>query len=335
MKLSDGTYLRKLEAGIRNGNPVLLENVEEVLDPALEPVLNKAIVKRGGQMVLRLGDSDVPYDENFRFYITTKMANPHYLPEICIKVTIINFTVTLLGLEDQLVAEVVANEQPELAVKRTELVVQIAKDKKEMDDLEQLILKLLADAAGDVLKDDTLIVTLDQSKKTGDECKERTEVAEKAMIEINAVTETLRPVATRASILYFVLADLGRIDPMYQYSLEYFVSLFQLRLRESEKHDDVMKRISILLNDITRFMYLNICRGLFEDHKMLFSFLVCVQILRNPSHTKYIGKRTIEMAEWLFFLRGVEAGKGAVPDDREDGLSAPAWITPAAWSKLD
>merc|ERR1719181_2540640 len=249
MKLSDGTYLRKLEAGIRNGNPVLLENVEEVLDPALEPVLNKAIVKRGGQMVLRLGDSDVPYDENFRFYITTKMANPHYLPEICIKVTIINFTVTLLGLEDQLVAEVVANENPELAQKRTELVVQIAKDKKEMDDLEQLILKLLADAAGDVLKDDSLIITLDQSKKTGDECKERTTVAEEAMVEINEVTETLRPVATRASILYFVVADLGMIDPMYQYSLEYFVSLFQIRLQNSEQNEDVLKRIMILLTD--------------------------------------------------------------------------------------
>merc|ERR1719162_1945166 len=47
------------------------------------------------------------------------------------------------------------------------------------------------------------------------------------MVEIEEVTETLRPVATRASILYFVVADMGRIDPMYQYSLEYFVSLFQ------------------------------------------------------------------------------------------------------------
>jgi dynein heavy chain len=334
-KLTDGTYLRKLEAGIRAGTPVLIENVEEVLDPAIEPVLTKAIVKRGGQMVLRLGDTDVPYDENFALSITTKMANPHYLPEICIKVTIINFTVTLLGLEDQLVAEVVANENPELAAKRTELVVQIAADKKEMDDLEQLILKLLADAGGDVLKDDSLIVTLDQSKKTGDECKDRTEIAEKAMIEINEVTETLRPVATRASILYFVIADLGRIDPMYQYSLEYFVGLFQNRLRESEKSDDVLKRITIILNDFTRFMYLNICRGLFEDHKMLFSFLVCVQILRVEVHAKYIKRTPIPMAEWLFFLRGIESGKGSVPDERPDGLTAPDWVIPLTWGKLD
>jgi dynein heavy chain len=334
-KTGNPIYLRKLEAGIRNGNPVLLENVEEVLDPAIEPVLSKAIVKRGNQLVLRLGDTDVPYDEAFNLNITTKMANPHYLPEICIKVTVINFTVTLLGLEDQFVSDVVANENPELAAKRAELVVQIANDKKEMDDLEQLILKLLADAAGDVLKDDSLIVTLDQSKKTGDECKERTDIAEKAMVEIEVVTETLRPVATRSSILYFVLADLGKIDPMYQYSLEYFVGLFQARLRDSEQSEDILKRIRILLDDITRFIYLNICRGLFEDHKMLFSFLISVQILRLEKHAQYIKRTPIDMKEWLVFLRGVEAGKGAIPDAREDGLEAPPWILPVTWSKLD
>ena len=46
-------------------------------------------------MMIRLGDTDVDYDPNFKSYITTKMANPHYLPEVCIKVTIINFTVTM------------------------------------------------------------------------------------------------------------------------------------------------------------------------------------------------------------------------------------------------
>lgn len=50
----------------------------------------------------------------FKFIITTKLSNPHYLPDICIKVTLINFTVTPEGLEDQLLVEVVKYEQPEL-----------------------------------------------------------------------------------------------------------------------------------------------------------------------------------------------------------------------------
>jgi dynein heavy chain len=155
------------------------------------------------------------------------------------------------------------------------------------------------------------------------------------MIEINEVTETLRPVATRASILYFVLADMGRIDPMYQYSLEYFVNLFQGRLRDSEKSDDVKKRIFILLNDVTRCIYLNICRGLFEDHKMLFSFLICVQILRLETHAKYVGRPLIPTPEWIYFLRGIESGKGAVSEEREDGLTAPEWMPEVMWKKLD
>jgi dynein heavy chain len=114
IKLSEPTFLRTLENAIRYGQAVLLENVEEVLDPALEPVLQKQVVKKGGQLILRLGSEDVPYSEEFQFYITTKMPNPHYLPEVCIKVAVINFTVTASGLEDQLVGDVVAHEFPAL-----------------------------------------------------------------------------------------------------------------------------------------------------------------------------------------------------------------------------
>ena len=96
------------------GQPILLENIDETLDPSLEPLLQKNIVKQSGQWQIRLGDNWVPYSNDFKFFITTKLSNPHYLPEICIKVTIINFTVTPEGLEDQLLVDVVKYEQPEL-----------------------------------------------------------------------------------------------------------------------------------------------------------------------------------------------------------------------------
>ena len=102
IKLTDGNFLRTLENCIRIGMPVLLEELGEQLDPALEPILLKQTFSQGGRLLIRLGDSDIEYDRNFRFYMTTKMSNPHYLPEVCIKVTIINFTVTKTGLEDQL-----------------------------------------------------------------------------------------------------------------------------------------------------------------------------------------------------------------------------------------
>jgi len=51
---------------------------------------------------MRIGNMDIEYDKHFKLYMTTKLANPHYLPEICILVTLVNFTVTPSGLEDQL-----------------------------------------------------------------------------------------------------------------------------------------------------------------------------------------------------------------------------------------
>ncbi|CAJ1350985.1 unnamed protein product [Effrenium voratum] len=323
IKLSTPNFLRTVENCIREGSAVLLENVEEVLDPSLEPVLLKQVFKKGGQMLLRLGSEDVPYHDDFRFFVTTKMANPHYLPEICIKVTVINFTVTLLGLEDQLVADVVKNERPDLAELRANLVVQIAKDKAEMDRLEQLILKLLSEAGADLLSDDTLIVTLDQSKLTGDSCKERMASAEKSMKEIDEVTEVLRPCATRASIIYFVVADLANIDPMYQYSLQFFASLFQQRLATSEMSEDPQERIHIIIKDFTEFIYKKICMGLFEDHKLLYAFMICNRCLRHEAHAKFMGKQRITPEEWSFFLRGVEAAKGLVDVPSAEG---PAWL---------
>jgi dynein heavy chain len=81
---------------------------------------------------MRLGDTDVPYNDDFKLLITTKLANPHYLPEICIKVTVINFTVTPEGLEDQLLVEVVKYEQPELEQQKDQLVVQLSNFKTQL-----------------------------------------------------------------------------------------------------------------------------------------------------------------------------------------------------------
>lgn len=65
----------------------------------------------GGVKCLRLGESVIEYSDDFRFYITTKLRNPHYLPELSTKVTLLNFMITPEGLEDQLLGIVVAKER--------------------------------------------------------------------------------------------------------------------------------------------------------------------------------------------------------------------------------
>lgn len=66
----------------------------------------------------------------YRFYITTKLRNPHYLPEVAVKVTLLNFMITPIGLEDQLLGIVVAKERPDLESEKNQLIVQGAANKK-------------------------------------------------------------------------------------------------------------------------------------------------------------------------------------------------------------
>lgn len=100
LKFGHKDFLRETIACVRNGRPLLVEDVEEGVDPALDPILSKQQYKtEAGIMQIRLADANHDYDENFRFFMTTKMPNPHYIPEICIKVTLINFTVTFEGLQ--------------------------------------------------------------------------------------------------------------------------------------------------------------------------------------------------------------------------------------------
>jgi len=322
IKLSEPTYLRTLENAIRYGQPVLLENVEETLDAAIEPVLQKQIFKKGGQWLLKLGDQDVPYSENFKFYITTKLPNPHYLPEVFVKVTVINFTVTPKGLEDQLLVAVCGLERPDLEEKNDRLVVSIADDKAEMAKLEATILRMLAESKGNILDDQELIDTLAQSKEISTAVGQRVAEAEETVATINEVREKYRTVAKRGSILYFVIADLALIDPMYQYSLQYFIALYQKRVSESEKSDDLPTRLDILLDDILKSVYVNICQGLFEAHKVLFSFLMNVQMYR--------AENKINTDEWLFFVRGPSPGAVEMaenPDEKKMLISDYVWET--------
>ncbi|CAG5121595.1 unnamed protein product, partial [Candidula unifasciata] len=222
IKLTDGQFLRTLENCIRTGMPVLLEDVEETLDPALEPVLLKQTFMSGGRLLIRLGDTDLDYDRNFRFYMTSKLSNPHYLPEVCIKVTIINFTVTKKGLENQLLSDVVRLERPDLEEQRNQLIVRINADKNQLKAIEDRILKLLFESEGNILDNVELIEVLNESKVTSGVIKQRLTEAEATEEKISRAREKYRVVAERGSVMYFVVADMGEVDPMYQFSLKYF-----------------------------------------------------------------------------------------------------------------
>ena len=307
-KITNKNLFNNLKNCISNGFPCLIENVEQTIDSSLEPILANQVFKQGAGYYLSMGGSEKPiqYINTFKLFMTSKMANPHYLPEISIKVTLINFTVTRKGLEDQLLVEVVKHEKPELEAQKDNTMLSINNSKKLISDLETSILNLVKDAGNDILDNDILVNKLDESKVQSAAIKETLATAEVTARTINKERTSYHPIAVRGSILYFAIASLANIDSMYNYSLEYFLKLFNQRLNKSQTSKDINTRVDILINDITISFYEKISRGLFEKDKLLYSFLIVTSKLLNDL--------TIDEKEWQFFLRGAGSYNPKIDD---------------------
>ncbi|XP_054451580.1 dynein axonemal heavy chain 1 [Pteronotus mesoamericanus] len=318
-KLSDRDFLRSMENAIRFGKPCLLENVGEELDPALEPVLLKQTYKQQGNTVLKLGDTVIPYHEDFRMYITTKLPNPHYTPEISTKLTLINFTLSPSGLEDQLLGQVVAEERPDLEEAKNQLIVSNAKMRQELKDIEDQILYRLSSSEGNPVDDMELIKVLEASKMKAAEIQAKVRIAEQTEKDIDLTRMEYIPVAVRTQILFFCVSDLANVDPMYQYSLEWFLNIFLSGIANSERADNLKKRIANINRYLTYSLYSNVCRSLFEKHKLMFAFLLCVRIMMNE------GK--INQSEWRYLLSG-----GSVQVMTEN--PAVDWLSDRAWRDI-
>ena len=164
-KMSDKDMAKQVENCIKNGRPLLIEDIQESLDPSLAPVLAKNLVQQGaGRWAIRMGNQDVDYDMDFRMYITTKMTNPHYLPDVTINTTLINFTVTVAGLEEQLLGDVVKQEKPSIERDKARIVTSMANDQKKLKGIEDSILHSLANVEGNILDNEQLIENLKGSK---------------------------------------------------------------------------------------------------------------------------------------------------------------------------
>lgn len=299
VKQSQGNFIRTLENAIQFGNPVLIENVQESLDPILEPLLLKQFVKVGGVTSIRLGDNTIEYDNNFRLYITSKLRNPHYKPEIIVKINLLNFMATSEGLEDQMLGKVVAIEQKELESQRQALIVEDSNNQKQLKEIEDKILFLLQNAQGNILDDEVLIDTLADSKRTSNIITEKVKIAEQTQIRIAKIRQGYTPIASLSSSLFFMITDLCLIDPMYQYSLDWYINLFEISIETAEKSKVLEERLQHLNNCFTYLLYKNICRSLFEKDKLLFSFLLTTRIM--------MGQKRLGALEFRYLLQGASS----------------------------
>ena len=275
---TEGDFQKSIMQAIRTGCPALLENVDEEIDPVLEPLLLKQVFRDSGTLSITLGDTTVEYNESFRFYMTTKLPRPHYKPEISTKVALINFVITPAGLQDQLLQKVVAFEERELEEKKQKYLAKSAQNKAKLKAIEDEILRLLS-AEGNLLENEEVINTLDSSKVVAKEISAKQVEIENFEVVCDKTRNKFLPVSVKAATLFFVTTDMANIDPMYQWSLQWYIDLFNKCLRDSEPSPEDRDKRILNINEYFQYaLYKQICRSLFAKDKLLFSFLMCIKV---------------------------------------------------------
>ena len=278
IQLGQKQYLDTIMECISNGLPLLIENIPEEIDPVLDPLLARQLIKKG--TAIKFGDKEVEYNPDFSLFLHTKLANPHFKPEIQALTTLINFTVTRTGLEDQLLAKVVKADRPDLEIQKSESTQQQNEYKILLKELEDdLLMRLNSVAVENIFKDTKLVENLESSKKTAADIEKKVVDAKIASAEIDKARENYRYSASRASVLYFILNDLHRINPMYQFSLKAFSVVFDKAISKATPNDDVSKRVENLTDSITYQVFRYTTRGLFKCDKLIFTVQMAFQIL--------------------------------------------------------
>jgi dynein heavy chain len=172
----------------------------------------------------------------------------------------------------------------------------VSKNKAQQKHLENTLLRELAGASGNILDNTELIATLESCKTAALEIEKKLAQAARTTIEINEARTKYVPAAKRGSILFFSMTGLSGLNPMYETSLGSFLGVFNMALQRAKRDMDLQVRLDNILKTLTQLFYDFMCYGLFENHKLMFSFNMCIRIL--------LGNNEMNAQLLDFFLRG-------------------------------
>ncbi|KAI0828245.1 dynein heavy chain [Trametes gibbosa] len=303
----DEAFLKVLESALRFGNTLLIQDVEH-LDPILNPVLNREIRRTGGRVLIRLGSQDIDFSPSFTMFLSTRDPSVEFSPDICSRVTFVNFTMTRSSLQSQSLDQVLKVERPDTERKRTDLMKMQGEFRLRLRTLEKLLLQALNESSGNILDDDKVIDTLETLKREAAEITRKVEETDLVMKEVEEVTAEYLPIAQACSAVFFILEQLNLVNHFYQFSLRFFLDIFDYILHHNPNLRNVTdhaKRREVLMNDLFLVVYKRTSRALLHRDHVMLSVLLAQVKLRGVE----------EIADELEFF--LESGDGALSANTE------------------
>lgn len=223
-------------------------------------------------------------------------------------------------MEDQLLSVVVRTERPDIEEQRESLIAETSENKNLLQQLEDSLLLEIATNKGNMLDNIELIETLENTKASAEDVMRKLYLAEVTAIDVNKLRDGYRSVAQRGAILFFVLADMATVNSMYQYSLISYVEVFIYSLRKALPDPTLQRRLQNIIPMLTKNVYDYGCTGIFEKHKLLFSFQICTKLEQSVNN---VSQQQLE-----FFI------KGCISLEKAPKINPTEWLPATGWADL-
>ncbi|KAK7504322.1 hypothetical protein BaRGS_00004626, partial [Batillaria attramentaria] len=294
----DDAFRKNLESALRFGNPLLVQDVESY-DPILNPVLNRELRRTGGRVLITLGDQDIDLSPSFTIFLATRDPNTDFPPDLCSRVTFVNFTVTRSSLQSQCLNQVLKAERPDVDEKRSDLLKLQGEFQLRLRHLEKSLLQSLNDAKGNILDDDSILTHLETLKHEAAEVAKRVEETDVVMAEVETTSQQYVPLAQSCSSIYFTLEALQQVHFLYQYSLQFFLEIFHAALNTERlgSTKDYTARLSIITSSLFTETYSRVGRGMLYQDRITFAIQLC------RIHLEGLASEGTYDAEFNHFLR--------------------------------